>query len=145
MTVREAVELVLMASAIGGAKPVGAGGIYVLDMGDPVRIIDLARHMIRLAGFEPERDIAIEIVGARPGEKLFEEVLHANENLVPTEQAGLLLARPRASELAAVRAEFQRLAAACVASNEHAAFDVIHTLVPEYVPAGHAPQRLVAE
>jgi O-antigen biosynthesis protein WbqV len=145
MTVREAVELVLMASAIGGAKPAGNGGIYVLDMGEPVRILDLARQMIRLAGFEPNRDIAIEIIGARPGEKLFEEVLHGAEGLESTEQAGLLFAHPRVADLATLRAEFQRLQQAIAERNEGAALRTIHALVPEYVPAGQASPRLVAE
>ena len=144
MTVREAVELVLMASAIGAEKPSG-GGIYVLDMGEPVRIMDLARQMIRLAGLEPGRDIAIEIVGARPGEKLFEEVLHGSEDLVATEQAGLLFARPRAVELDIVRAEFEQLASACATRNEAAARAVIAALVPEYARPDTTSSRLVAE
>lgn len=145
MTVREAVELVLMASAIGAQKPSGGGGIYVLDMGEPVRIMDLARQMIRLAGFEPGRDIEIKIVGARPGEKLFEEVLHGSEDLVPTEQVGLLFARPRAAELDVVRAEFARLAGACGVRNETLARAVIAALVPEYAPPEMVAGRLVAE
>jgi O-antigen biosynthesis protein WbqV len=145
MTVREAVELVLMASAIGAEKPSGGGGIYVLDMGAPVRIMDLARQMIRLAGFEPGRDIAIEIVGARPGEKLFEEVLHGSEDLVATEQVGLLFARPRAAELDSIRAEFERLTFACTARNEALARSVIAALVPEYARPDTNSSRLVAE
>ena len=145
MTVREAVELVLMASALGAEKPAGGGGIYVLDMGEPVRIMDLARQMIRLAGFEPGRDIAIEIVGARPGEKLFEEVLHGSEDLVATEQPGLLFARPRAAELNSIRVEFDRLSQACVERNEVLARAVIANLVPEYTSAGQGTSRLVAE
>jgi O-antigen biosynthesis protein WbqV len=145
MTVREAVELVLMASAIGAQKPSGSGGIYVLDMGEPVRIMDLARQMIRLAGFEPGRDIEIKIVGARPGEKLFEEVLHGSEDLVPTEQVGLLFARPRAAELGAIRTEFDRLVAACAARNETLARAVIAVLVPEYAPPETISGRMVAE
>jgi O-antigen biosynthesis protein WbqV len=145
MTIREAVELVLMASAIGAEKPAGGGGIYVLDMGEPVRIMDLARQMIRLAGFEPGRDIAIEIVGARPGEKLFEEVLHGSEDLVATEQAGLLFARPRAAELDVVRAEFGRLALACSGRNEDLARAVIAALVPEYASPDTTSSRLIAE
>lgn len=145
MTVREAVELVLMASALGAEKPAGGGGIYVLDMGEPVRIMDLARQMIRLAGFEPGRDIAIEIVGARPGEKLFEEVLHGSEDLVATEQPGLLFARPRAVELDAIRAEFERLSEACAHRNAALALSVIGALVPEYKPAETSAVRLVAE
>jgi FlaA1/EpsC-like NDP-sugar epimerase len=146
MTVREAVELVLMASAIGAEKPSGGGGIYVLDMGEPVKIMDLARQMIRLAGFEPGRDIAIEIVGARPGEKLFEEVLHGSENLVPTEQPGLLFARPRAVDLATIRAEFERLALACASGNAEVVRSVLSALVPEYEPAeSQRGPRMVAE
>ncbi len=140
MTVREAVELVLMASAMGADKPDGSGGIYVLDMGEPVRIMDLARQMIRLAGFEPGRDIEIEIIGARPGEKLFEEVLHGTENLTETDQPGLLFAHPRAVELPALRAELQRLQTSCTERNEHGALAVIRALVPEYAP----PQPAIA-
>ena len=69
MTIPEAVSLIVQAGAIGGR-----GEIFVLDMGDPVRIVDLAQNMIRLSGQEPERDIAIEFIGARPGEKLHEEL-----------------------------------------------------------------------
>ncbi len=77
MTVREAVELVLQASALGvGAPSAKAGTIYVLDMGEPVRIMDLARQMIRLAGLRPDKNIEIVVTGPRPGEKLREELFH---------------------------------------------------------------------
>src|SRR5205085_11089746 len=75
MTVREAVELVLQASALpsdSGASD-ARGKIFVLDMGEPVKIVDLAHQMIRLAGLRPGRDVAIEYIGLRPGEKLHEE------------------------------------------------------------------------
>src|SRR5207244_6725047 len=68
MTIPEAVSLIVQAGAIGGR-----GDVFVLDMGEPVRILDLARNMIRLSGKEPDRDVAIEFIGARPGEKLHEE------------------------------------------------------------------------
>ena len=68
MTIPEAASLVVQAGAIGGE-----GEIFVLDMGEPVRILDLARNMIRLSGKEPDRDVPIEFVGARPGEKLHEK------------------------------------------------------------------------
>ena len=79
MTIPEAVSLVVQAGAIGGR-----GEVFVLDMGEPVRIVDLAQNMIRLSGKEPERDIAIEFVGARPGEKLHEELWGDGEEVVPT-------------------------------------------------------------
>ena len=74
MTVREAVELVLQASAFGTTAFKGDGKIFVLDMGEPVLILDLANQMIRLAGLKPDDDIKIEFTGLRPGEKLFEEM-----------------------------------------------------------------------
>src|SRR5215211_2043695 len=79
MTIPEAVQLIIQAGAIGES-----GEIYVLDMGPPVRIIDLAHNMIRLSGKEPDRDIAVEIVGTRPGEKLHEELWGAGETAVST-------------------------------------------------------------
>ena len=79
MTTQEAASLVIQAGAIGGR-----GDVFVLDMGEPVRIIDLALQMIRLSGKEPERDIDVEIVGARPGEKLHEELWAEGETVVPT-------------------------------------------------------------
>jgi FlaA1/EpsC-like NDP-sugar epimerase len=75
MTIPEAVQLVIQATDLG----VGSGEVFVLEMGEPVKIVDLARNMIHLAGYEPEVDIAIEIVGVRPGEKIHEELFNADE------------------------------------------------------------------
>jgi FlaA1/EpsC-like NDP-sugar epimerase len=80
MTIPEAVQLVIRAGDIGAGK----GEVFVLDMGEPVRIVDLAHNMIRLAGYEPERDIAIEFTHPRPGEKLHEELFGADETPQPT-------------------------------------------------------------
>jgi len=79
MTVREAVQLVLQASSMGKGSE-----IFVLDMGEPVRIVDLARNMIRLTGLVPDKDIRIEFTGLRPGEKLYEELITDGENILPT-------------------------------------------------------------
>ena len=75
MTIPEAVQLVIRAGDVGA----GTGEVFVLEMGEPVRIIDLAHNMIRLAGYEPETDIAVEVVGPRPGEKLHEELFNSDE------------------------------------------------------------------
>src|SRR5207302_5292169 len=79
MTIPEAVSLIVQAGAIGGR-----GQVFVLDMGEPVRIVDLARNMIRLSGKEPETDIPISFVGARPGEKLHEELWTESEAVAET-------------------------------------------------------------
>jgi FlaA1/EpsC-like NDP-sugar epimerase len=80
MTIPEAVQLVIRAGDIGA----GRGEVFVLDMGEPVKIVDLAHNMIRLAGFEPEQDIAVEFTQPRPGEKLHEELFGAVEQVQPT-------------------------------------------------------------
>jgi FlaA1/EpsC-like NDP-sugar epimerase len=105
MTIPEAVQLIIRAaglgriSATGKAEPARAPGgeIYVLEMGEPVKILELARTMIELSGLDPERDIAIEIVGRRPGEKLHEELFNPYERPQPTPAEKILRAerRPR--------------------------------------------------
>jgi FlaA1/EpsC-like NDP-sugar epimerase len=80
MTIPEAVQLVIRSGDLGGAS----GEVFVLEMGEPVKIVDLAHNMIRLAGYEPEVDIAIEFVGARPGEKVHEELFNSDERAQPT-------------------------------------------------------------
>jgi FlaA1/EpsC-like NDP-sugar epimerase len=80
MTIHEAVQLVIQAGDLGG----GAGDVFVLEMGEPVRILDLARNMITLAGYEPDVDVAIEFIGPRAGEKLREELFNIDERAQPT-------------------------------------------------------------
>jgi FlaA1/EpsC-like NDP-sugar epimerase len=90
MTIPEAVSLIVQAGAIGGR-----GQVYVLDMGEPVKIIELARNMIRLSGKEPEAEIPITFVGVRPGEKLHEELWTEGETVGPTSHPKILrAARP---------------------------------------------------
>jgi FlaA1/EpsC-like NDP-sugar epimerase len=88
MTIPEAVQLVIRAGDIGAGK----GEVFVLDMGEPVRIVDLAHNMIRLAGYEPETDIAIELTGVRPGEKLHEDLFGTDERAQPTAAKRILRA-----------------------------------------------------
>jgi O-antigen biosynthesis protein WbqV len=143
MTVREAVGLVLQASTVGcGEAAIPDGGIFVLDMGEPVKIVDLARQMIRLAGLKPGEDIQIEFTGLRPGEKLFEELFHGAEEPVPTEHEGLLMATPRLVDLAGVTAAMVELATAASAGNEAEAMALLHKMVPEFLsPTGLAVPR----
>ena len=136
MTVREAVGLVLQASVLGvsGAPlPNGRdGGIFVLDMGEPVKIVDLARRMIRLAGLLPERDVEIRYTGLRPGEKLFEELFHGKEAPVPTGHEGLLMAAPRTADPAIVGRAIEEIATACRAGQLRMALTLVSRLVPEF-------------
>lgn len=103
MTVPEAVELVLQGSAFGFDHKAWSGAVLVLDMGEPILIVELARRMISLAGFVPEKDIAIEFVGIRDGEKLHEELFDDDEMVERTCVPGILLARSQVQSLHRMR------------------------------------------
>jgi FlaA1/EpsC-like NDP-sugar epimerase len=120
MTVHEAVQLVLHSAACGLAPDAERGRIFVLDMGQPVRIMDVARRMIRLAGFEPEVDVGIEIVGLRPGEKLYEELFDSIEQRQPSSIPGVFEAAPKAVPLDQLDLAFQQLELASVAGDDRA-------------------------
>ena len=103
MTIPEAVELVLQGSAFGFDRKSWLGAILVLDMGEPVHIVELAHRMIALAGLVPKKDIAIEFVGIRDGEKLHEELFDDDEILETTDIPGIRLARSQVKSLARMR------------------------------------------
>jgi FlaA1/EpsC-like NDP-sugar epimerase len=105
MTIPEAVQLVIEATGIAEG-----GDIFVLDMGEPVRIMDLARNMIRLSGNEPGREVAIEIVGVRPGEKLHEELFNLDEAVRPTRYGKVMRATRPPLDPSALRAGIEELA-----------------------------------
>ena len=132
MTVREAVELILQATAYALDHADTKGRIFVLDMGEPVRILDLARQMIRLAGFDPEKDVGIAFTGIRPGEKLYEEIFHGSEAPVATGQPGVLLAQPRDDDGTPVKQEVSAMAAAARLGEGGHALTLLHGMVPEY-------------
>src|SRR5438067_10382565 len=134
MTVREAVELVLQASALpsdSGASD-ARGKIFVLDMGEPVKIVDLAHQMIRLAGLRPGRDVAIEYIGLRPGEKLHEEVFHPAAPPIPTGNPAIRLAAPRTADYAMLARSIDELEENARARREARVFQILERLVPEY-------------
>ncbi len=137
MTTREAVELVLQASALAGRETglLEEGGIFVLDMGEPVRILDLARQVIRLAGMTPDTDVQIEFTGVRPGEKLFEELFHDSEPLVPTEYKSILLATPRTVDHGVLLRALDKLEELASAGKTEKALATLARLVPDYRPA----------
>jgi O-antigen biosynthesis protein WbqV len=142
MTVREAVELVLQASARGARSRSGEGGIFVLDMGEPVRILDLARQMIRLAGLRPDIDVEIAITGLRPGEKLHEELFHDGEQARPTDTRGILLAAPRTADLAVLSRGIDELAEGAAAGRREQTLALLGCFVPEYRREGGRPAML---
>jgi O-antigen biosynthesis protein WbqV len=138
MTVREAVGLVLQALVVGAEGGVDQppelkhGGIFVLDMGEPVKIVELARRMIRLAGLRPDEDVEIRFTGLRPGEKLYEELFHGREPPRPTLFPGLLVATPRTADPALVGRAIDEIAAAARAGTGRAALAQLGRLVPEF-------------
>lgn len=130
MTIPEAAQLVLQAGGMGEN-----GRVYVLDMGEPVRILDLAKDLIRLAGLEPYRDIDIVFTGVRPGEKLFEELLTAEEGTEASRHEKILVAK-----LGALPKEFPRLLEelyqAARSGDEHRIRELLRKLIPTYKPNG---------
>jgi FlaA1/EpsC-like NDP-sugar epimerase len=133
MTVREAVELVLQASSLGVRPGDQRGKVLVLDMGEPVKIADLARQMIRLAGLRPEDDIKIIYTGLRPGEKLHEELFTAAEELMPSAADGVKLAKSPTLEMAVLKQSLNNLAALLQSGTaESAAIENLAKLVPGF-------------
>lgn len=130
MTIPEAVSLILQAAAMGEG-----GEIYVLDMGEPMRIVDLAEQMIRLSGHEPGRDIEIRFIGLRPGEKLHEELFHTQENLMGTRHPKILLAEARGIDRSVLLEQLQKLADACAVYEAAPLRHTLKLIVPEF--SGH--------
>ena len=125
MTIPEACQLILQASAIGEG-----GEIFVLEMGQSINITYLAEQMIRLSGREPGSDVPIVFTGLRPGEKLHEELFHAEEDLSPTSHDKLLLAAHSTTDRERVQALFEDLQHASEIFDE----DAIRRLLTEAVP-----------
>ena len=133
MTIPEAVELVLQASASGISAHAPRGEVYVLDMGKPIKIVDLARQMIRLSGKQPDIDIRIEYIGLRPGEKLHEELVHEHESHTAFMAGGAAFAvSPRTTELAILRRQISELGRAVGSQDEEKVLRLIHSAVPEF-------------
>lgn len=133
MTVREAVELVLQASAFATQPQEERGHILVLDMGTPVRIVDLARQMIRLAGLRPEQDVKIEFTGLRAGEKMHEELIGMQENITRAAVDGVNILAASAPNPAQFQGALEDLLRAAANGADDAALRLlINRLVPEF-------------
>jgi FlaA1/EpsC-like NDP-sugar epimerase len=146
MTVREAVELVLQASALSPASDTTEtrGKIFVLDMGEPVKIVDLAQQMTRLAGLRVDRDIKIEFTGLRPGEKLHEELFHPAEPLIPTANPAIRLAAPRTADYAMLIRSLDEIEQNARLRREERVMQLLERLVPEYRRATPGPRAVAA-
>jgi FlaA1/EpsC-like NDP-sugar epimerase len=140
MTIPEACNLVLEAGAMGQG-----GEIFLFDMGTPVRIVDVARKMIKLSGLEPDKDIAIEITGLRPGEKLFEELLADQEKTLPTHHPKIMIARVRSYAFEEVRQAFELMGSTLSQNQPEELVAQLKELIPEYVSNNSQYQALDAK
>jgi FlaA1/EpsC-like NDP-sugar epimerase len=127
MTIPEAAQLILQAGTMGKG-----GEIFVLDMGEPVKISYLAEQLIRLSGKKPREDIEIVYTGLRPGEKLYEELFHESEKLAGTTHPKILLANSRSMDFAQLEQVLDKLALACGTDDERQIYGLLSELVPEH-------------
>lgn len=127
MTIPEAAQLVIQAGAI--AK---GGEIFILDMGQPVKILDLAKNLIRLSGLEPGKDIEIKFTGLRPGEKLYEELLMEEEGLTATQHKKIFISQPLNMDYKLLMKELKDLSKIMMDNNEDLMIDIISRIVPTY-------------
>ena len=134
MTIPEAAQLVLQAGALAES-----GNIYVLDMGEPVKIMDLAKQLIRFYGYEPGVNMEIKIVGLRPGEKLYEELMMDEEQdkMRRTQHNKIFVASPRSIDLAEFYEQLQELAAAAE-HNDEGVVQQLAKMIPTFTP--HPPE-----
>lgn len=132
MTIPEASLLVLQAASMGKG-----GEIFAFDMGESVRIIDLARNMIKLSGMQEGRDIEIKITGLRPGEKLYEEVLSDKENTLPTPHEKILIAKVRESSYHEISLQIDELIQLFDEQNNEKIVKKLLNIIPEYIPASY--------
>lgn len=127
MTIPEASQLVLEAGAMGEG-----GEIFLFDMGEPVRIADLALKMVQLSGLKPDEDIEIQFTGLRPGEKLYEELLSTKENSIETHHPKITKAKVREYEFTKVEKEISALISSLDEEDDMQLVARMKQLVPEY-------------
>jgi FlaA1/EpsC-like NDP-sugar epimerase len=133
MTIPEACQLILQTGAMGNG-----GEIFILDMGTPIKIVDMARDLIRLSGFEPDVDIKIEFIGLRPGEKLYEELITEGENIVPTRHEKIMVLKGIECELALLDGKIDELAGLATEQMGDKIKLKLKEIVPEYKSPANA-------
>ena len=139
MTIPEAVQLITQAAAMGGD-----GDVYILDMGEPVRIMDMAEQLITLSGFEPGRDIQIEVVGLRPGEKLEEILWNKHESPMPTRHRQILMAKTRVREWDELLKVVRAMERSALEQDHAEVVRLFQEVIPDYEPGrdgAHRPLR----
>lgn len=139
MTIPEAAQLVLQAAALGNG-----GEVFVLDMGEPVKIVDLATNLITLSGYRPGQDIQIEFIGAKPGEKLFEEILLNEEETSVTAHSRIFIAKNSTLSAAALQSTLNELENKVFSGHTKALKGLLQQLVPNYTPYYDEAQAQVA-
>jgi FlaA1/EpsC-like NDP-sugar epimerase len=140
MTIPEACQLVIEASIMGENSE-----IFIFDMGKPVKILDLAMQMIKLAGLEPEKDIAIEFTGLRPGEKLYEELLNNSENTVQTYHSKILIGKVSWIPIAELVVYLKELQQSLIANDSLKMVSVLKKAIPDYISNNSVYQSLDGE
>ena len=136
MTIPEACQLVLEASVMGKG-----GEIFIFDMGKSVKIIDLAKKMIRLSGLELGKDIRLNIIGLRPGEKLYEELLNNRENTIPTHNSKIMIAKVLQNNFKSVKKKIDKL----IKFEGKDTFDIVREMkiiVPEFISENSMYEKL---
>ena len=128
MTIPEACRLVLEAGMMGKG-----GEIYLFDMGSPVKIVDLAKRMIRLSGLELDKDIKIKFTGLRPGEKLYEELLTNEENTLPTHHPQIMIGKVKIYEYENVLKDINELIALFSQQDNTSIVKKMKEIVPEFI------------
>jgi FlaA1/EpsC-like NDP-sugar epimerase len=137
MTIPEACQLVLEAGAMGNGNE-----IFIFDMGKPVKIVDLAKKMIRLAGLVVDKDIKIIFTGLRPGEKIYEELLNNKENTIPTYHPQIMIANVAKVSYEDVLPKIEALISSVKTFDNYTIVGIMKQIVPEYKSMNSAYEKL---
>jgi FlaA1/EpsC-like NDP-sugar epimerase len=129
MSIEEAAQLILQAGAMGGG-----GEIFILKMGASVKIVNLARDLIKMLGYEPEKEIKIQFTGLRPGEKLYEELITEGEGIVPTKHEKIMVLQGDGRSKQEIEELLTRLSRIAAAHDSRGIKAILKLIIPEYLP-----------